>query len=334
MNILLLPCHSILEYDEYKLFTELGHDVFSIGSYINPHHPHDPKRPPILEGKVHERMLRLAETATKDNLHDEWCTWADVVVVHHIGRWVIENWHKIRNKRVIWRTIGQSLAGNEEELKNMRLQGMKIVRYSPMEQNIPGFIGQDAVIRFYKDPDEFKGWVGSDKKVITFMQDVPNRRTFLNFDAFKTATEGVSRKLFGPDNQSVGEVPVGGSLKYDEMKLELKKSRVFFYGGTQPASYTLSFIEALMTGIPVISVGPNLGNSIFKLDLFEINHIIKNGQHGFVLDDPKELAFYINELIKDDNLAFQISQEGRQRAIDTFGKNLIKSQWDSFLKSL
>jgi hypothetical protein len=31
-------------------------------------------------------------------------------------------------------------------------EGLEIVRYSPMERNIPGYIGEDALIRFYKDP--------------------------------------------------------------------------------------------------------------------------------------------------------------------------------------
>ena len=34
MKILYLSCHSILEYDEVKLLTGMGHYVFSPGAYV------------------------------------------------------------------------------------------------------------------------------------------------------------------------------------------------------------------------------------------------------------------------------------------------------------
>jgi len=47
MKILYLSCHSVLEFDEVKLFHELGHEVFSPGSYVEPLNPGDPMRPGI-----------------------------------------------------------------------------------------------------------------------------------------------------------------------------------------------------------------------------------------------------------------------------------------------
>jgi len=45
----------------------------------------------------------------------------------------------------------------------------------------------------------------------------------------------------------------GGKLEYHEMKREMRDNRLFFYGGTHPASYTLAFMEAMMTGMPIVS---------------------------------------------------------------------------------
>ena len=47
MNILYVGSHSILEYDEVRLLSDLGHDIFSIGSYTDPANPSDDKRPAI-----------------------------------------------------------------------------------------------------------------------------------------------------------------------------------------------------------------------------------------------------------------------------------------------
>ncbi|MFY0784083.1 hypothetical protein AB1K18_28080 [Peribacillus simplex] len=38
------------------------------------------------------------------------------------------------------------------------------------------------------------------------------------------------------------------------MKQEMRENRAFFYTGTRITSYTLGFIEAFMTGIPIVSI--------------------------------------------------------------------------------
>ena len=42
VNIVLLLAHSIEEHDQLRLLADIGHQVFSIGGYIDPRHPHDP----------------------------------------------------------------------------------------------------------------------------------------------------------------------------------------------------------------------------------------------------------------------------------------------------
>lgn len=330
MNILLLPCHSILEHNEYKLFKSLGHNVFSLGSYINPRLPHDPKRPPI-DDEPMERFIRIADVFNKENLHEEWIDWADVIVVHHIGRWIIQNWHKMKHKRVIWRTIGQSLTHCEDELRPLRADGLQIVRYSPKEKNIPGYIGEDAIIRFDADDDLYKGWQGQRERVMTMIQDVPHRREFVSYDYFERATRDIDRVLFGPDNETMTDVTLGGVPDIMSLLKELQTNRVFFYTGTAPASYTLGFMEAWMTGIPIVGIGPKIANRIFDIELYEVGDLVTNGVDGYIFDDENELAFYTRELLNDYELAKRIGAAGRQRAMELFGKQTIRNQWEQFL---
>src|SRR6185295_2134058 len=91
--------------------------------------------------------------------------WADTIIVHHFPeQWIGGQWDAIRDKRVIWRTCGQSDPRLEHAMTRYRLQGLEIVRYSPKERvafNKAGaFAGEDAMIRFGKDPDEWSGWHG------------------------------------------------------------------------------------------------------------------------------------------------------------------------------
>lgn len=333
MNILYLSAHSILEYDELKLFEDLGYDYFSIGAYINPQQPHDPKRPP-LNGKFHEHLASVAMVHNAYNLHEEQVSWADVVIAMHIPEFVEKNFDLVKrlNKRFIWRSIGQSVEGIENRLRPYRDKGLEVVRYSPVESKIPNNIGSDAMIRFYKDPEEFGNWNGDNEELITFCQSMKGRGKFCNFEAFNMVSRGLNAHVYGPNNEDA-EILNGGMLPYEDLKAKMRDSRVYFYGGTHPASYTLNFIEAFMTGIPIVGVGNILGNSDdFPQDTYEIPELIVNGVHGFYSNDLDDIRRFIDALLNDKKLAQQISRQARDRAIELFGKSLIKKQWKAYLE--
>lgn len=334
MKMLYLSCHSILEYDEVSLFTELGIDVFSYGAYLNPEAPGDKKRPPITSGKYDDHLVQVAMQYGKENLHPELIDPFDVIMIMHKPEWVTNNWGKLRHKTVIWRSIGQSTIDVENRLQPCRMQGLKIVRYSPTEMTIPGYLGHEAMIRFYKDPEEYDNWNGEEKKVITIAQSMKKRNPYCHFDIFEAATEGVKRVLYGPDNDDAGDIN-GGVLSYDDLKKELRNSRAYFYTGTQPAAYTLNFIEAFMTGIPVVAQGPATGNmSSIAQYTYEIPIIIQNEVNGFWNDDIHELRKNIKRLMEDKDYAKQIGDAGRATAIKLFGKDKIKQQWRNFFNEL
>lgn len=340
MKILYLSVHEILEFDEVKLLNELGYEIFSPGAYVDlgnrgdhclrPQIPGLAYDPDILE-QYHRIGAQHPGEDGKLYLTKDFVDNFDCVLVMHWPDYVRRNWEVIKHKRVIWRTIGQSINKNEKEMRPYKHQGMQIVRYSPMETTIPGFIGMDALIRFYKDPDEFKGWTGEKKSVITFAQGMKVRGAACNFDFFEEVTRPFDRTLFGPQNGDVDWS--GGKLSYEQMKEELRSNRVYFYTGTHPASYTLNFVEAWMTGIPVVAVGPGHGNaSYFKgHKLYEIHKLIDNGISGFCSDDIGELREYIQNLFNSDLLAQQIGGAGRTTAIKHFGKSIIKAAWRNFL---
>lgn len=333
LKILYLGCHSVLEYDECKLFTEMGHQVFNMhGAYHNPTTPTDPKRPAI-NAQVNQQLMDVAAQCSKDDLHKELIDWADVIYIMHLDQWIINNWKKIRHKCVIWRTIGQSVPQTESRVALCRAEGLKIVRYSPKEDSIVGYIGADAIIRFYKDPDEFKDWNGDLNEVITVAQSMKKRGKYCGFDIFNRVTAQFPRKVYGPGNEDID--CNGGQLTYDELKSVYKNHRAYFYTGTYPASYTLNFIEAFMTGIPIIAIGNSLANlADYKLDGYEVYEIIKNGVNGYVSDEDSELISYVDTLLQNKDLALEIGTKGRETAIELFGKQTIMNQWKEFFESL
>jgi glycosyltransferase involved in cell wall biosynthesis len=329
MKLLYLSCHATLEYDELKLFEELGIDYFALGSYVIPTRPADPIRPPLKHAP--DKKLYNTPLPAQHELTPELVEPFDTVMVMHRPDWISKNWDIIKGKRVIWRTIGQSVGKIEQKLRPYRDQGLQVVRYSPREINIPFNIGADAVIRFYKDPNEYNHWIGGGTEFVTFAQDMHHRGEFLQVDAFLELVKDFNAHVYGPKNEALNSLN-GGFLTYEAMKQKYRDCRGYIYTGTQPASYTLTFIEAMMTGAPMICLGPKHGESLnLAQDLYEIPDLIQNEYNGFISDDLGYLRQKMQELKTNIKLARRISETGRQTAIEFFGKDNIKKQWEDFL---
>lgn len=353
MNILYLSSHSVLEYDELCVLTELEQatdpgfniNVFSMGAYSNPTQSGDYKRSVIPKGRFDPHLYNLSMQCDKDDIHPELLQWADVCIMMHNSalprqkeqqRWLVRNWQafKDNNVKVVWRSIGQSTPAIEEELARYKAVGLKIVRYSPYEEKLPKYAGADAMIRFAKDEEEFKGWNGDRIQLITIGQSFKKRAEHLGFSIFEKICSEFKPKVYGTDNEDLGAM-FGGAPSYAELRAELRNNRVFFYFGTIPAPYTLSFIEAWMTGIPIVAVGTGLRRMIpYEWPNYEIPELITNGVNGFVSDNVDELKSYIKTLLENKEVAQRIGESGRAKAVELFGKRQRMVEWSDFLRRL
>jgi hypothetical protein len=334
MRLLYLSCHAVLEFDELTIFNELGIEFYSLGAYSNPMEPSDNIRPPL---GIEPNAKWISMQCSIENVPRDFINEFDVVMVMHRPDWIEKNWGKIRGKVVIWRTIGQSSPYAEKLVGKFRQEGLKIVRYSPKERTIKGFAGEDALIRFYKDPEEFGHWRGTDKSILSVCQDLKKRPMQNNFHFYQKATSGFPKKLFGRGNEGIAHS--GGAISYEKMKTEMRNCRVYFSCGTKPAPYTLNFIEAWMTGIPVVAVGRRRGNPFylrgsldpFRKDLYEVPDFLSDGS-GFCSDNISELRNYVGKLLEDYEFARTVGEGGRKKAIELFGKDHIKNEWKNFLR--
>jgi hypothetical protein len=340
MNLLYLSSHAILEYDQTKLWTDLGYDVFSIGAYTNPQEPAVALRQAVPRATYYRDLAELCHAQrikhdgqdigypiidwAKADLHPDVVDWAETVIVDcYPESWIPLNWPKFTGKRVIWRTIGQSSPGNEELLATYRPRGLEIVRYSPNERVMPGFAGEDALIRFAKDPADWYGWTGARAVIGNLAQHdgTPHARDpFLHWDWITQATAGLPFEYGGPNSEKTGGI---GALDYEAMRVWLRGIRAYVYSGTMPASYTLALIEAMMTGVPVVSIG----KAAFGFgDLFEADEIA-----GESANDALMTRLDLEQLLRSEQIASLWSSRARQRAIDLFGVETIGKQWLDYL---
>lgn len=337
-KILYISDHSVLEFNELSMFTDLGYEVFSLGAYTEPQGHYLLPRPGIKGMKPHPELEPFArQERAKSHLAQELIDWADFIFIMNNPFVVVENWERIKHKKVIWRSIGQSTPIIEDMIRRMRYDGMKIVRMSPMEENILGYVGADAIIRFDKDKDEWKDWNGKERRVINFTQSLKGRRVDCHYDQIMQILNGFPALVYGPGNTDLAGLD-GGELTYELMKGALRDNRVFVYGGTWPSPYTLAVQEAMLTGIPVVALGQKLAEELTdgreKIHYYEMTNIIKNKENGFISDDIGELRAYIHELLTDETLAKRIGVEGRTTAKELFDTEKIKKEWEDFFKTL
>src|SRR4030042_3599610 len=273
--------HSVLEYDEIKLFTELGHSVFSSGAYLQPAGHADLPRPGIPGASYFPELEAIARHSPRTEMPKELIDPFDIFIFMHGPNVLEANWPRIRHKKGGFRSIGQNPPDVEDMLAQFRAEGLKIVRYSPKEELLPHYCGQDAMIRFYKDPDDWKDWNGNNNVVINHTPTLKGRRTFCHYDEIYPIVKESGGKIYGTGNEDLGTLN-GGNLPYEDLKQAIRDARVFIYGGTWPAAYTLSFIEAWMTGIPMVCIGKKLAEQISyipkdnRFQFYEIPNLIQN----------------------------------------------------------
>jgi hypothetical protein len=336
LKILCVSVHPVLEYDEIRLFESIGHQVFSLGFYF------DRVNNSSLRGQMPETEwhaeCRAAFQATgcsnvegpvQWSVTSEFCARFDLVVVHHNYRFIEAAWESLRNSRVVWRTIGQEIHWAEDAMRDFRRRGVKIVRWSPEERHIERYIGSDAIIRAVKDPEDWTGWTGKTRRIVTFNNNFRARGAGMSFDFHQKCVENLPFDLFGLNNDDVPSWR--GVVSAAQQQDILRSYCCAFLTGTQPAPYTLGFIEAWMTGIPVVHVGRrrSCGDAA---GVYEIDRLIVHGENGFLVDEVDEAKDVMQALIDDPDLCKRISTAGRASAIEIFGKDRAEREWTDFLR--
>lgn len=343
MNILLLLAHSIAEHDDLRMLTDLGYDVFSIGAYTDPRNPSDDKRPALPGAPWHPDLAALVagdQLRHKEHLPAELIEWADVIIAHHYVReWLLGQWSRIRprgGKRVIWRTCGQSDVPLEQAMAPLRSDGLEVVRYSPAERRffepLGVFAGQDALIRFGKYVDDYGPWepdpLGG---VINVTQDMAGRGDWCGLTFWHLATAGLESehgmpvRPAGPGSE---KLPGGlGMLAPDAMRDYLRTGQAYLYTGTMPASYTLGLIEALLSGVPTISIGAEawMGPDA----LFEAPDLIASPAAAY--DNPALANLVLRNIQDDPAMARDLSIAGLERARRLFDVRDVGRQWVDLL---
>ena len=334
MNIFYYSVHHILEDDEIRLLQKDGHNVFCFG--VNRKDGATQGFRPSLSFNATERQMFDIYSNSGGTFNEsdddyrvmppDFETHFSAFIFMHNVNFIARFWHRLRDKPVIWRTIGQMMEPFEVLARPMRLNGLKIIRYSPKERDVPSYLGEDETIRFYKDPDQYQGWNGNDKCILTFANDFQQRYP-VEALAYLEVASALPCAIGGGQNDKLP-----GSFGFVDLDHQLgryRDHRAYLYMSGLEIPYTLNFIEAWMTGIPVVVYAPEKRIGSY----YEIDKLIIDNESGFICRTIEEVKSRCQLLINDLSTASRISKAGRQSAIDYFGYHKIAEQWSKFLST-
>ena len=337
-RILYYSVHEILEFDELRMFSDMGYSVFSyVGAYSDPSSVGHLRRPQsnFFNPKMYD------EFKSKGGITPDFLRNFDVAVVMHSSEAAIELLNCRPDMPIILRSIGQSTPDSEKLLLPIR-DKIKIIRYSIKERDLPGFMKTDDVIYFGKYLSDFKSWQGGGK-LLTFHNSLAKRSyvSAVKIDFYERISEIFPSVLCGAGNELIKNW--GGIIAPDDMAAHYANCGLYFYVQVLPPSYTLNFMEALGTGAPVIAPSAEfmcssfpqemLSQLAFPAERYEVDDFLNHDDallyHSFddavqkirwLLDNPA----YLESVSKSERLVFR----------EYFDARKISRQWNGLFLSL
>ncbi|MCB9622468.1 MAG: glycosyltransferase [Sandaracinus sp.] len=109
--------------------------------------------------------------------------------------------------------------------------------------------------------------------------------------------------------------------EYADLKRELGRARVYLHDGEQ--EYTITLIEAMMSGLPLVS---------FRIP--GIERYVVHGENGFVGQSAHEIREHLRLLLEDDALAAKMGAASRAMAERDYHEARWRTQWQEILRGL
>jgi len=346
-------CHPTLEYNDLLLFSELGIECFSTGIYIDPKSPlpihwRGPistieSNPDLINqfkalNPLYASGLLVGYNRPHLKLTKEFVDNFDVVLCCSFTHYIMENWKVLKDKVVLWRTYSDETPQMELQMKSYVDCGVIPIRGTESELMIENSCG-GKVIPCCVDEDYYKNWIGNEDCVLSFQNAFMIRQNEITGQSYLNLRNklepDVKFELYG-DTVPVKHPLSLGLISPKDQLHKYQACKLYFSIGNHPAAVTYNFLEAWMTGCPVVTFGYKIGKVTQggRNHCYEVPSYIENGKEAFYSDSLQELADYIQMLYNNNKLRKELSNAGRTKAISLFGSRVIKRKWVKFFQEL
>jgi len=167
------------------------------------------------------------------------------------------------------------------------------------------------VINHSVDSELFKPKGKKENRILSVVNDFINRGNILGFKLWQSLVKDLPHLHVG---DTAGLSRAANSV---EELISFYQSSKIFVNTSLYSPLPKSLIEAMSCGCAIVTT-----------DNSEMTHIIKNGENGFISNDPKKLRGYLELLLSDDKLAETMGNAARQTIIEQFSEEVFVNNWN------
>lgn len=164
------------------------------------------------------------------------------------------------------------------------------------------------------DETYWDGWTGEEDKIIHVRNEFEDRDK-IKYNDFLNICGDTPFTIVGR----------GGNIQcgYEELREQFRKHRMFVNVEIYTSTFSISSMEAMMTGLPIICN-----------DIEGTGEAIRNGVEGFISNNIDYLKKRTRDLINDHAMASELGHNARKMAKMKFSKKQFNLAWDDFLNNI
>lgn len=156
------------------------------------------------------------------------------------------------------------------------------------------------------DVDAYGPWTGEDATVLSIIHSYRERGW--HYREYLDATQALPSTHI--DHLDASKPTQG----YDDILRALRRSRLYLHDGEQ--EYTITLLEAMMTGMPLVSFA-----------IPGIERYVVHGHNGFVGRSAKEIREHCRLLLDDEDLARKMGAASRAMAVAQYDERRWRADW-------
>ncbi len=167
------------------------------------------------------------------------------------------------------------------------------------------------------DPDDYGGYTGELPRVLRVGNGMRERDLMLGFSLQERILREIPSTLLGLNPTVPGAFLPGD---WDAYRDQLRRHRLYLNTTMEPYEdgYNLSMLEAMATGMPVVSVA-------------NATSPVEDGVNGYISRDEAELRDRVQGLLEDRSRAAALGRRARETVLDRFPLGRFLERWRALL---
>lgn len=247
----------------------------------------------------------------------------DLVLAHNVKDLLLTRGYQIpkilvfHNKLSTEIGLSRDAIDSNEYLKSIEFLRRDVKEVFISESKRRDWGGQGDIILPGIDVLEYGGYSGETPTILRVGNHFKERDLMLGYSASQQVADGFPCVTLGI-NPTIPGVELAKS--FNELKEHFRRCRVYLNSTVEnyEDGYNLALLEAMATGMPVVST-PNKTSPII------------DGVNGFISDDISYLRTGVKMLLENPSRAREMGEKARETVVRQFGLSAFLSRWNKVI---